>query len=142
MSFLLHARDRDNLVRAALDARQRAYAPHSDFAVGASLLTEDGTVIEGCNVENDSFGLTICAERVAVFSAVAQAKRSFVALAVASPGGVTPCGACRQVLSQFCDELPIFIVNSDSDQAIAATEYELSRLLPHVFDLNGNERNG
>jgi cytidine deaminase len=91
------------LLVAARDAARRAYAPYSRFPVGAALLTEDGSMVAGCNVENASYGLTVCAERVAAFTAVAAGHRVVRAVAVVAPKlpGVTPCGACRQVLNEF-----------------------------------------
>jgi cytidine deaminase len=94
----------DNLFLQAQKAALNAYAPYSKFRVGAALLCEDGSVVTGCNVENRSFGLTVCAERNAVFTAVGQGKRRFTALAISTPDSVDsvgPCGACRQVLSEF-----------------------------------------
>ncbi|GHV39616.1 cytidine deaminase [Spirochaetia bacterium] len=94
----------DALFQEAQKAAAFAYVPYSHFHVGAALLAEDGTIISGCNVENRSFGLTICAERTALVQAVARGKQSFVALAIStpdSPDPVGPCGACRQVLSEF-----------------------------------------
>jgi cytidine deaminase len=93
----------DNLVAAAWEARQSAYAPYSHFPVGAALLASDGRIFAGCNVENISFGLTFCAERVAIGSAIAAGARQFVAIAVVADTGVpiSPCGACRQVLAEF-----------------------------------------
>ena len=121
------------IVNAALDVRRRAYAPHSGFLVGAALLTAEGTIVQGCNVENDSYGLTICAERVAVASAVALGQRSFEMLAVASAGGLAPCGACRQVLAQFCDHLEILLVDAAHPDRVV--EVRLSDLLPSRFSL-------
>jgi cytidine deaminase len=91
------------LVRAAARARRRAYAPYSQFPVGAAVLATDGTVYAGCNVENASYGLAICAERVAIHNAVASGRRRLTALAVVGPAGITltPCGACRQVMEEF-----------------------------------------
>lgn len=94
----------DELYRLALQAADAAYAPYSRFKVGAALLADDGAVFTGCNVENRSFGLTICAERSAVVQGVSKGYRSFTALAIATPNSkepVGPCGACRQVLSEF-----------------------------------------
>ena len=98
------------LVAAALEARRQAYAPYSKFAVGAALLTSTGRIFPGCNVENTSYGLTICAERTAACSAVAAGEREFTAIAVALSGGGTPCGACRQFLAEFNPALPVFLI--------------------------------
>jgi cytidine deaminase len=98
--------DMDELFEKARKAALAAYAPYSAFRVGAALLAEDGTVFSGCNVENRSFGLTICAERTAVTKAVSEGRRVFKALAIAAPDSeapVGPCGACRQVLSEFME---------------------------------------
>ena len=91
------------LVRAAGRARRRAYAPYSQFPVGAAVLANDGTIYAGCNVENASYGLALCAERVAIHTAVANGRRRLTALAVVGPAGITltPCGACRQVMEEF-----------------------------------------
>ena len=124
---------KQQLLTAAMGARRQAYAPYSKFLVGAALLTEDGQIISGCNVENASYGLTICAERNAVFTAVAQGHRKFQAIALATVGGATPCGACRQVLAEFCDDLPILIV--DVEQPDCVTETSLAVLLPGRFKL-------
>ncbi len=89
------------MVRAARAARRRAYAPYSRFAVGAAVLTASEEIITGCNVENASYGLSMCAERVAMHRAVAEGHRRLKAVAVAAPGGAMPCGACRQVMCEF-----------------------------------------
>jgi cytidine deaminase len=120
-----------DLIEAALASRQQAYARYSHFAVGAALLAADGRVFAACNVENASYGLTICAERAAVFAAVAAGQREFQALAVASAGGVTPCGACRQVLAEFAPDLPILLVDVDRPGEIV--EANLRELLPAAF---------
>ena len=125
--------EREKLIAAALAVRRRAYARYSNFPVGAALLTETGQIVTGCNVENASFGLTTCAERNAVFTAVAQGLLNFRALALATVGGVTPCGACRQVLAEFCDDLPIWIV--DVDRPNQVVEWSLNQLLPARFGL-------
>lgn len=96
--------DMDILLKEARKAADNAYAPYSKFRVGAALLCKDGKIITGANVENRSFGLTVCAERSAVFSAVSQGRRDFIALAISTPDSVEPvgpCGACRQVVSEF-----------------------------------------
>lgn len=119
------------LIAAALAARQQAYAPYSRFAVGAAVLAEDGQIAIGCNVENASYGLTICAERAAVLAAVTAGCRRLVAIAVASAGGVAPCGACRQVLAEFADDLTVLLV--DLDQPDRVQSLSLAELLPHRF---------
>ena len=121
------------LIDTAFQALENAHAPYSHYRVGAALLCADGTVFQGCNVENASFGLTNCAERTAVFAAIAAGKKDFTALAIAasSEPAPFPCGACRQVLSEFCGpDLPIYIKQADG--YTAAT---LGELLPHAFDL-------
>jgi len=125
---------RQRLIDAALKARQQAYAPYSKFPVGAAVLTEEGQVFIGCNVENASFGLTNCAERAAVFAAVAAGHRQFAALAVATEGGYSPCGACRQVLAEFSDDLPILIIDARSEGRVE--EVSLTELLPRRFYRN------
>jgi len=122
---------RQQLIDAALGARQQAYAPYSKFPVGAAVLTEEGQIFAGCNVENASFGLTNCAERTAVFAAVAAGRRQFAALAVATAGGYPPCGACRQVLAEFCGDLPILVVDVRCDGQV--NEFGLAELLPLRF---------
>jgi len=101
--------DFSQLTESALAAREKAYAPYSKFAVGAALRTKSGRIFRGCNVENLSFGLTICAERNAVFAAVAEGEREFDAIAIVADSiqPVTPCGACRQVLAEFSPSLPV-----------------------------------
>ena len=128
-----------SIIMAALEARDRAFAPYSKFAVGAAILTPDGAVIRGVNVENASFGLTMCAERVAVGAAVSQGYRSFSAIAIASEGGVTPCGACRQVLAQFGLQLEIILVNAslgEPERVSQIRSFRLSSLLPESFSFD------
>ncbi len=120
----------DSLLRAARTARDQAHAPYSNFRVGAAIQTTSGEIFTGCNVENASFGLTICAERVAVGSAVAAGHTRFDKIVIVSSGGVTPCGACRQVLAEFGD-LAVVCVDADNQ---AARTFQLSELLPHAFD--------
>ncbi|HUQ71455.1 MAG TPA: cytidine deaminase [Planctomycetaceae bacterium] len=129
----MNAADQARLIEAACAVRLQAYAPFSNFLVGAALLTVDGEIIVGCNVENVSYGLTICAERVAIGTAVASGKREFAAIAIASSIGCTPCGACRQVLSEFCPDLPVYLVNVDGGNTV--TELSLAKLLPGRFEL-------
>ena len=105
-------KDQDKLVSLAAEARKKAYAPYSNFAVGAALLAKSGRVYTGCNVENVSYGLTVCAERVAVFKAVSEGEREFEAIAVVTENGVTPCGACRQVLIEFGDDIQVIVADT------------------------------
>lgn len=127
----MNEKQKNDLVTAALAARKLAYAPYSKFSVGAALLAVDGTIYRGANIENASYGLTNCAERVAVGTAVAAGHREFAALAVAAAGGVPPCGACRQVLAEFAKQLPIVLV--DTEQNNATREVDLETLLPDPF---------
>jgi cytidine deaminase len=128
------------LVEVAIAARQRAYAKYSEFFVGAAILAADGNVYCGCNVENVSYGLTNCAERTAVFSAVAAGQRQFELLAIASAGGVTPCGACRQVLAEFAPELPILLIDVKRPGSIV--EVNLRELLPGAFAFDIKSKEG
>jgi cytidine deaminase len=121
----------DKLVRSAIDARDQAYAPHSHFYVGAALLIENGEIVSGCNVENASYSLSICAERVAASTAVAMGHRSWRAIAIASVGGVMPCGACRQFLTEFGTDVTVILV--DVIDGSRRTR-KLSQLLPDAFD--------
>lgn len=121
------------LLGAAREAAGRAYAPYSGFPVGAAALTADGTVVTGCNVENASYGLTVCAERVAVWAAAAAGHRAVAAVAVVAPkaGGTTPCGACRQVLNEFAPgegELIVVLEGETGPERVP-----LSALLPRSF---------
>jgi homotetrameric cytidine deaminase len=125
----------DDLIARALEARGRAYAPYSKFAVGAALLASSGKIYTGVNVENASYGLTICAERVAIAAAVAAGERSFTWLTIASEGGAAPCGACRQFAAEFAPELPITLV--DACGKVPPTDTRLDELLPGRFELRG-----
>lgn len=124
--------DFPELLAEARDARERAYAPYSKFAVGAALLTSTGRVFTGCNVENLSFGLTICAERNAVFAAVAAGERKFTKIAIVSDSKtpVSPCGACRQVLAEFGMELSVCSANLQGE----SFEASLNQLLPRASE--------
>jgi len=122
----------DELIASAHDAQKRAYCPFSNFPVGAALRTASGRIFQGVNVENASFGLTICAERVAAGSAVAAGEKKFTAIAVVSRGGVSPCGACRQFLAEFSPDLPIVMV--DSLKPGEVHHATLDQLLPGRFE--------
>lgn len=121
---------RDDLVSLAVQARRRAYAPYSRFTVGASVEAGSGRIYTGANIENASYGLTICAERVAVFKAVEAGERRIRAVAVASATAAPPCGACRQVLAEFGDKDMVVIV---SDPRGKKRTYHLADLLPKSF---------
>jgi cytidine deaminase len=126
---------RANLIRLACEARTNVHAPYSKFLVGAAVLTESGEIIGGCNVENASYGLTICAERVAFCTAVAAGHRRFQALAIATSGGHAPCGACRQFAAEFCDDLLVLLIDADHPERV--TESHLRELLPGRFEFVG-----
>jgi cytidine deaminase len=132
----MRAFDKSRLLRAAVAAMSKAYAPYSRFRVGAALLTADRRIVTGCNVENASYGLTICAERNAVFAAVAGGRREFMALAIVASGRRPPypCGACRQVLAEFCGPgFPVLIIPARApDRSLETT---LGELLPMTFSL-------
>jgi cytidine deaminase len=123
--------NRDELIHAALDAQKRAYVPYSNFPVGAALRTASGAIFQGANVENASFGLTICAERVAASAAIVAGEREFVTIAIVSRGGATPCGACRQFLAEFNPTLRVVMV--DSDEQGHGFQSTLDDLLPNRF---------
>ena len=118
-----------DLVAAATAARTMAYVPYSGYAVGAALRTADGHIFTGCNVENASYGLGVCAERNAVFQAVARGEREIQVVAVVTENGVTPCGACRQVLAEFGPEMTVIVADVAGKRRI----YALSELLPDAF---------
>lgn len=118
------------LIEEAMAARSACYCPYSSFPVSAALLADSGKIYTGVNVENASYGLTICAERVAVGSAIAAGERGFEKLVVVVRGGGTPCGACRQVLNEFSPELPIIMVD---ELGKVSSQTTLSKLLPQAF---------
>jgi cytidine deaminase len=118
------------LIEAAREAQRHAHAPYSSFPVGAALLAEDGRIFTGCNVENGSYGLTICAERNAVGAMVVAGARPVAVAVVANRAGVTPCGACRQVLSEFAEDMPVVLASSSGDGHQITS---LATLLPGAF---------
>jgi len=119
----------DNLIQLAIRARDNAYAPYSNYKVGAALLSTGGKIFLGCNVENASYGPSMCAERVAVFKAVSEGCKEFQAIAVATANGGTPCGVCRQVLREFAPNITVIV----GDVGGNYNEFTLSALLPHSF---------
>lgn len=125
------------LIDAALAARKNAVAPYSKFQVGAALLTSAGEVVSGANVESASYGLTCCAERVALFKALTDGKKSFRAIAIVAawPGGPTPCGACRQLLAEYAPEAVVWV--ADANRPKAVREFTVRALLPDAFSLFG-----
>ncbi len=130
--------DKKLLCQKAIEAMGSAYAPYSTYTVGAALLCEDGSIYTGCNIENASYSVTMCAERVALGKAVSQNHRSFCAIAVAGgkqgkmEGIFSPCGVCRQALSEFCaPDMPVLLVKNENE----FEEYSLGQLLPQSFSL-------
>jgi cytidine deaminase len=117
------------LIQAATQARERAYAPYSNYAVGAALLSKSGRVYTGCNVENAVYSLTVCAERAALFKAVSEGEREFDALAVVTANGGSPCGSCRQVLAEFSPDLRVLIAIPGELVAVLT----IAELLPRAF---------
>jgi len=119
----------ERLFESARDVATRAYAPYSNFHVGAALLTKEGRIITGCNVENSSFGVTICAERTAATRAVASGLREWTAIAIVSPTGVSPCGACRQFLAEFAPQLSVWFGHLDPSKPTVGP-VSMEQLLP------------
>ena len=131
-------RDRTELVRQAFLAQQQAYAPYSEFLVGAALLTEDGKIYQGCNIENAAYSPGNCAERTAFFKAVSEGRRDFTAIAIVgnkrgeAGDYCPPCGVCRQVMAEFCgDDFPVILVKGKEETIIRT----LGELLPERFHL-------
>ena len=121
---------RTRLIELALEARERAYAPYSNYQVGAALVTPSGRFFTGCNVESAAYPTSMCAERVAIFKAVSEGEREFVALAVVTSNGGTPCGACRQVMAEFGLDTLVLIADA---QGKLQQEAKVSELLPGAF---------
>ncbi len=124
------AQDLDTVLEAAMSAYDRAYAPYSHYRVGAAVLADDGRIYAGANVENAVYPLTLCAERVAITSAIASGARRILAVAVVTENGGTPCGACRQVMREFgADDMPVMIANQNGTHRTRT----LGELLPDSF---------
>jgi cytidine deaminase len=122
----------EQLISAATEAMHRAFAPYSDFKVGAALETASGEMVSGCNIENASYGLTMCAERVAIFKAVSEGVREFTRIAVVTDTDrlTPPCGACRQIIWEFCGDVPVIMSNLKGE----TKECRMGELLPDAFD--------
>ncbi len=122
----------EKLLSAARECRERAFAPFSGFRVGAAVEADDGSIFAGCNVESASYGLTMCAERVAIFSAVAAGRKRIKRISVVAESDelTAPCGACRQVIWEFGGDIPVLIVNTNGE----SVERQMSELLPMAFD--------
>jgi cytidine deaminase len=124
--------EKDLLIEAAKQARENAHAPYSNFRVGAALRSTSGRIFGGCNVENATYGLTMCAERVAIFKAVSEGERGFSAIAVVTDTEVLtpPCGACRQLIWEFCGDIPVSMANLKGKMEVI----QMRELFPRPFD--------
>ena len=127
---MLNDEMRQKLIQSAATVREKAYAPYSKYAVGAAILTKSGRIYTGINIENAAYPDSICAERVALFKAVSEGERQFEAIAVVTSNGGTPCGSCRQVLSEFSLDMKVLI--ADQERRLLS-EINLSELLPGAF---------
>ncbi len=123
------------LIKRAQQARAKAYAPYSGYKVGAAILAEDGKIYSGCNVENSSYGLTICAERVALFKAISAGQRRFKAVAIFTDGPATPCGACLQTLAEFSPRMEVYLASREG----GVKRLNLRDLLPQPFKIEDNQ---
>lgn len=124
--------EKEKLMEFAKEGREKAYVPYSKFKVGAALLTADGKVYKGCNIENSGYSMTNCAERTAMFKAISEGERDFAAIAIVADteGPCSPCGACRQVISEFCaPNMPVYLTNMKGD----VQETTVNELLPGAF---------
>jgi cytidine deaminase len=127
---MLTDEQKNQLIQAAIEARQWAYAPYSHYPVGAALLTASGRTYDGVNIENAAYPATICAERVAIFKAVSEGERDFIALAVVTANSGTPCGSCRQVMAEFGLDTTVLIADSEGR---VSQETTVRELLPGAF---------
>lgn len=123
---------RQQLIAAAIGARDHAYAPYSQFRVGAALLVEPGEIITGCNVENAAYGLSMCAERVAMCTAISRGQKNILGMAIAASPLATPCGACRQFLAEFDTQFEVISIDSNTREQ---RSWMLAELLPEAFQL-------
>jgi cytidine deaminase len=130
MKTMLTDEQKKRMIKSALESREKAYAPYSGYAVGAALLTKNGEIFTGVNIENAAYPTGTCAERVAVFKAVSEGEREFEAIVVASSNGGTPCGSCRQVLSEFGLGTEILIVDGEGN---SVQETTVGEILPGAF---------
>jgi len=122
----------DELIAAAADVREKAYAPYSNFKVGAAVETDEGTIYTGCNVESASYGLTVCAERVAIWKGISLGEKKFgcIAVVVDTEELTPPCGVCRQIIWEFCGDVPVILSNLQGKSETV----QMSELLPRAFD--------
>ena len=119
----------EDLIKKAIIAQKRAVAPYSNYPVGAALLTEENSIILGCNVESKAYPTTLCAERVAIFSAISQGYKLFSALALITRDGAYPCGSCRQIIHEYAGNIPLYISNGTNEYVTRT----ISDLLPYPF---------
>ena len=127
---MLPPQGKHDLIRKAQEARKLAYAPYSKYPVGAAVLTDDGQIVTGCNIENAAYPSGLCAERVAIFKAVSEGEREFTAIVVMTDNAGTPCGSCRQVMSEFGLETQVLIVDGAGQVHI---DTNVEKLLPTAF---------
>ncbi len=122
------------LIESAKNAREKAFAPYSNFKVGAAVQTKSGKIFTGCNIENASYGLTICAERVAIFKAISEGEKEFINIAVVADTDelTPPCGPCRQIIHEFCGDIPVTFANLQGKNETV----QMKELLPRAFDGN------
>jgi cytidine deaminase len=128
----LSVRTSEELIEAAIEAREQAVAPYSNFKVGAVVETADGEIFKGCNIESSSYGLTVCAERIAIWKAVSEGNRKFTRLVVVADTETLtpPCGACRQIIWEFCRDAAVIFANLDGQ----SESFSVAELLPRAFD--------
>jgi len=124
--------EHDTLIAGARQARENAHAPYSNFRVGAALRATSGRIYTGCNVENSTYGLTVCAERVAIFKAISEGERGFEAIAVVTQTDALtpPCGACRQIIWEFCGDVAVVLANLKGQVEV----HQMAKLFPRPFD--------